>query len=105
VTCPNRACRRTDPHDARGCVVAWEEARGTSDVPLGGQCRAVLPNDRSMRHDDGFLNCSLRAEHEGPHRTGYTGSGACEGHPAWTFDRAAIAALPSAYRFAQEFKP
>lgn len=61
------------------------------------QCRAILPNDRRGHFNDGWLCCSLREGHEGAHRTCYNPPWNGEGDPAWTFDVAAVEALPSPY--------
>jgi hypothetical protein len=41
-TCPTRNCRRTDAHDAKGCVVAWTED-GLRDVAFVGPLPATYP--------------------------------------------------------------
>jgi hypothetical protein len=64
VTCPNLACRRTDPHDATGCVVAREDgACETCEAPATHVERDALMRDAAgtiVRAD--FRSCAEHAD-------------------------------------------
>ena len=43
ASCPTRNCRRTEPHDAKGCVVAWEPDIGRGRVHVHGPLPDAYP--------------------------------------------------------------